>query len=90
MSKVIAIAVDHPRRMFAAEDEATGFCGVFLVASGPVIEPGDILDGDSSASGECRFLHARGACEAKALSGPISRPKAVMLVNEFSGDWTGL
>jgi hypothetical protein len=85
MPRAIAIAVDAARQMFALEDAETGFCGVFVAVSGPTITPGDVLDVDIGARGTCTFDHSDGPCVARALIGPISRLKAVVLVDGPAG-----
>jgi hypothetical protein len=81
MSKAIAIAVNAVSEIFALEDVETGFCAVFDHTSGPTLEPGDVVDGDVLARTLCSFAHDKGVCIAYARTGPISRLKAILLVD---------
>ena len=81
MPKAIAIAANAVGGIFALEDSETGLCAVFEHTTGPMLEPGDVVDGDVTAMTLCTFVHDRGACIAYARTGPISRLKAVVLVD---------
>ena len=81
MSKAMVIALDEAKQVFAVEEEGTGFCAVFDYLSGPAISVGDIVAGDVRARTLCNFEHDAGTCVAYARTGPLSRLKAVLLVN---------
>jgi hypothetical protein len=81
MSNAIVIAMDTGRQLFALEDAETGFCAVFDYLSGPSLSAGDVVAGDVCARMMCNFEHDRGTCIAHARTGPLSRLKAVVLVD---------
>jgi hypothetical protein len=81
MPRAIAIAVNTMSEIFALEDEESGACAVFEHSAGPFPAPGDVVMGDVYARTLCTFEHHKGNCVAYARTGPISRLKAVLLVD---------
>lgn len=79
MLQAIVIAVAPDRAVFAVEDRG-GLCAVFCQHSGPMVRPGDVLQGDVLARGARRLQHQQGVVGAVGDTGPLSRAQALALL----------
>lgn len=79
MLQAIVIGVAPDRAAFAVEDRG-GLCAVFCQHTGPVVNAGDVLQGDVLARGARRLQHAQGIVGAVGDTGPLSRAQALALL----------
>lgn len=74
--RAIILAVQNGRHRFACETD-DGLCAVFLQLAGPVVEPGDIVEGEVLSLGAQTLDLAGEACRVIGESALLSRADAL-------------